>query len=155
MINVSPHDFIECQLCAGRPRPVRHCYFRFGYGSTVALKMPSLTPRRELSTKRQGGGDSEGPAGLPKTLVWETESVPPSTHLTRAGWRRRQPLALGQQVQEAAESRDISLTSHHPQELLGPEGTQVMEGKRGAGEQGVSHPEGRKGSLLVGVGGVL
>lgn len=71
---------------------------------------------------------------MPKTLAWETESVLANTHLTRAGWRCRQPLALGQQVQEAAESGDISLTPHHPQELLGPEGTQVMEGKRGAGD---------------------
>lgn len=118
-------------LCWASPS-CKALLFPFWIWVNCGSEILSLTPQQEFSTKRQGGGETQ--RGLPKTLVWETESVLPSTHLTRTGWRCRQPLALGQQVQEAAESRDISFTSHHPQEFLGPEGTQVTEGKRGAGD---------------------
>lgn len=40
-------------------------------------------------------------------------------NLSRAGRRRRQSQALSQQLQEAAESRDVSVTAHHAQELGG------------------------------------
>lgn len=83
---------------------------------------------------------SEGTEGRPVLWARSPAQLHELMNLSRTGWRCRQPLALCQQVQEAAKSRDISLTTHHPYELLGPR--ESAHGEGGAfceGWEGTAH----------------